>query len=435
MDKQFNANDYLSFDDKEHGLRGHVSIYRENKKTKEKTLWYEGDNTITISGYQWILMKMFDLYMDSKHSVPYEDLSKDTTLIIPDLNNSGSYQIGIDPELYSTMDSNISENNFIQGFMVGNGGSGEDAITTKNTDYSFIRLRNPIPFQQTQTSLDPSIADKYLGVLRMGSSSFSKSYYIKKFDETPHIYHSWWRDGQKWDYVDPVTPNDLGPNATNGVGKTNRIETYVQCKLSIDENDCLSYFSHDGSSQTALLNELGLVAYDAIYGSRSIINKSYDTMIKTILTIIFDNNRTTDDIQHVISLSSELYTVFQNLKINSNPNAPTFIEVAASQTNINNFINNILEISTATVDNIDIDGLKNSLSNTENNIGVVAHYNQNGILIYVNDEFKTHLSNQVFNNLSTDEAQRIKLITYYTFNSIPLESNSRTIIDYRIYAN
>ena len=93
--------------------------------------------------------------------------------------------------------------------MVGTGGSGEDAITTKNTDYSFINLRNPIPFQQTQigstvSGLDSSIAGQYLGVYRQATGSTSKSYYIKKFDGSPHIYHNWWRDGQKWDYLDPV---------------------------------------------------------------------------------------------------------------------------------------------------------------------------------------------------------------------------------------
>ena len=42
-----------------HGLKGHVKILRKNKKTGEVSLWYENDNVITLSGYQWILMKMF----------------------------------------------------------------------------------------------------------------------------------------------------------------------------------------------------------------------------------------------------------------------------------------------------------------------------------------------------------------------------------------
>ena len=92
MDKSMEMNDYLSFKDahEKHGLRGHIQIWRENMKTGEKTLWEESDNIIPISGYQWILMKMFGLYLDSKHDPSdlsrYEVLSKDSTIAIPDLN-------------------------------------------------------------------------------------------------------------------------------------------------------------------------------------------------------------------------------------------------------------------------------------------------------------------------------------------------------------
>ena len=37
--------------------------------------------------------------------------------------------------------------------------------------------------------------------------------------------------------------------------------------------------------------------------------------------------------------------------------------------------------------------------------------------------------------LSGGEAQRIKLITYYTFKTIPLEKNFRLIFEYRIYCH
>lgn len=406
------------------GLRGHVRIFRENKETKEKSLWYEEDNIIPISGYQWILMKMFGLYLDSSHNKSYEDIGKDTTLVVPDLNNSGVYQLGVDPADYTHMDSDISENHFIQGFMIGNGGSGEDAITTKNTDYSFTKLRNPIPFQQTQTSLPSNISGQYLGMLRVGSSSFSKSYYIKKFDERPHIYHSWWRDGQRWDYVDPVTQNDLGPDAVNGVGKTNRIETYVEAKMSLDEDDCIAYFSHDGSTQTATVNELGLVAYDAVYGTRSIIEDVYNKMIKEFINIIFNNQRSEDIDDGVKIMAGEIYTIIEQLKPYVQPN-------------INEFIMNVLEPiidPDNSSEKIDYTALQNELVK-ETNIGVEAFYNQNGTLMYTTDQFLHYLSDEAFSDLSTDEAQRIKLVTYYTFNAIPLQSNWRILIDYRIYAN
>lgn len=416
--------DQLSFvDDSEskHGLRGHVQIFRENITTKETSLWYEDDNMIPISGYQWILMKMFNLCLDSKHNTPFENANRDTTVVVPDLNNSGVYQMGVDPSNYTPMTNDISADHFVQGFMIGNGGAGEDAITTKNSDYSFTKLRNPIPFQQTQTSLPSDISGQYLGMLRVGASSFSKSYYIKKFDERPHIYHSWWRDGQRWDYIDPVTQNDLGPNAVNGIGKTNRIETYAECKMSLSEDDCVSYFSHDGSNQTAIVNELGLVAFDAVYGTRSIIERLYSNMIKDFIQIVFNENRPTGIEAEVINMATEIHTVLTQLK-------------TYGQSNINQFIDIIYLTSRRTPASIDYEIIRNQLM-SDTNINVEAFYNQNGSYIYSTDKFLEYLNDDVFSSLTTDEAQRIKLVTYYPFNSIPLQSNWRIRINYRIYTN
>lgn len=405
------------------GLKGVVTITRENTKTGEEQFCYKGENVISISGYQWILMKMFGLYLDSSHKVSYEDIGKDTTVIIPDLNNSGSWQLGVDPAEYTTMNADISENHFIQGFMVGNGGAGEDTISSKNTNYSFVKLRNPIPFQQISgTGNVPSDeGTSYLGALR--GSTDVKSYYIKKFSERPHIYHSWWKNGQSWDYLDPVTQNDLGPNAVNGAGKTNRIETYAECIMSLSESDCLAYFQHAGSTATAAINELGLVAYDALSGKRSVIAKAYDSMIKTFIKICFDNNRTDDDVAQLIDIAGELTEIFEAEEITT-----------YGQTNINNFVNLVASLSTITAEEIDFTAVKTTLAD-DTCISVEAFYNQSGTYIYETDKFLTYLQDSKFDGMSSDEAQRIKLITYFTFNSIPLQEDWRLKINYRIYAN
>lgn len=423
-------------------LRGVVDICRQNTITGEIEHVHTGENTVCISGMQWILMKMFGLFLDSSHMLPYEDIGRDTNLVIPDLNASSGYKIGVDPTKYTVMEENISDTHFIQGFMIGNGGSGEDAITTKNTDYAFTKLRNPIPFQQTQTVLNPSIAGKYLGVLREGEMSFSKNYYIKKFDERPHVYHSWYSEGQSWDYVDPVSPNDLGPNAPNGVGKTDRIETYVQCSMSVDtlNNDCMSYFEHEGSTQTALVNELGLVAYDAEYGNRSIVETLYQDKIKPFINIIFDNlGRGEDANTEVIALANEIKYVCDNLTYGDEIKPLSYY----GQSNINNFIALVAAIANSSESSITDDAwaqYQEYLSEVDDHgdpvsIGVEAAYNQNGKLIYTTDKFLTYLSSQEFNSLTNDEAQRIRLVTYYTFRSIPLQENWKLLIYYRIYAN
>ena len=427
MEKNLNMNDNLSFKEmnEKHGLHGHVFIYREDPETKKLSLWDESDNIIPISGYQWILMKMFDLYLDSDHKVPYEKKDQDTSLVIPDLNLSTQLNIGTNPNDYTRIESNIPESHFVQGFMVGNGGGAEDGITAKNTDYSFIKLRNPIPFQQTDSSLDPSIANQYLGVYRPSASSSAKSYYIKKFDSTPKIIHSWWRTGQAWNYVDPVTQDDLGPDSLNGNPKTNRIESYVSCDLSISDTDCQSFFTNTQNDQSPVINELGLVAYDAVFGSHTIMGQLYNKKIKTLLDLVFahmnESEYTPEETTEVSDLTNEITVVLDE-----------FLSTY-TQSNIVQFRSTLLNIRTMIdAEAMDYSVIKNQLSE-DTNIKVEAYYNQGGIYAYEEDQFMNHLNEIAFED--EDEAQRIKLITYYTFKSIPIQSNTTWRINYRIYAS
>lgn len=428
MEQNMNINDELSFKDshgEKHGLRGHVSIYREDPETKKLSLWDESDNIIPISGYQWILMKMFDLYLDSDHKVPYVDTNQDTTVVIPDLNYSNQLNIGKDPSEYSIIETNIPENHFIQGFMVGNQGGSEDGMSVKNTDYSFTKLRNPIPFQQTDTSLDSSIQHMYLGKYRIPGSS-AKSYYIKKFDGRPHIVHSWWRSGQSWDYIDPVSQSDLGPNESL-TPKTDRIETYVTCPLSISDTDCQSFFANAGSNEDPIINELGLVAYDATFSQRSILSTLYTQKIKILLNALFvhtnDEDFTSEERSEIYTVNNEVLTVLQ-----------TFL-TTHTQDNIQAFYNSLFQMKTM----IEAEAFTPSTIKTQltlaTNIHVTAYYNQNQEYVYEVDEFMTDVDSVEYTDDEIEEAQRIKLITYYTFKAIPIQSNTRWVIDYRIYAN
>lgn len=415
----------------QHGLRGHVAVHVINKETGKKSLWYEDDNIIPISGYQWILMKMFNLKLDSVHDPEssYEDIGQDTSIIIPDLNNDNQLKIGVEPSKYSVITDDIPVDHFIQGFMVGNGGAGEDAISTKNTSYSFIKLRNPLPFQQTTVveGLDPSLSGKYLGAYRQSDNVIN--YFIKKFDSRPHIYHNWWRDGQKWDYIDPVRQSDLGPGE-QATPKTNRIETYAEVEMSIDTMnlDCLGVFKNTNNDSAAVINELGLVAFDAVPGERSMAEKIYSTKIKRVINLIFDNNRSETATDEIIALCNEI------------PNDLTQI-TALGQKNINAFVEIIEEIGgLSTISDEEYKTYQDKLCEVDEegyptNIGVEAFYNQSGTFINATDHFVEYLNSVEFKELTADEAQRIKLITYYTFKSIPLEENARILINYRIYAN
>lgn len=421
----------MKINDRANTLHGHVQVFVRNKKTGEKKLWSESDNVITLSGYQNILLRSFGLRLDSLHKVSYIDsnIGRDTNLVTPDLNDQSVFGIGRKIEDYSPMQDEFSNTHFIQGFMVGNQGAGEDNITTKNTNYSFINLRNPIPFRQTSDVLNPDIANKYLGIYNIPNASeltgFAKSYYIKKFDETPHIYHTWWEEDQEWDKIDPVTPDQLGPDNSTAA-KTNRIASYIQCEMSIDSDDCVSYFSHAGATQSPVINELGLVSYNTIPGLRSVYEATYTSYIKDFIRLIFTNNITDDEKNEIIQLASAIYEILTA----EGADITTY-----GQSNINNFVALVTEVGAIEDPSLmDIQSYRDRLGASDN-IEVEAFYNQMNVFQYETDKFLAYLSGSEFTGLSTDEAERIKLVTYYTFNSIPLSSEVDILINYRIYTN
>ena len=425
-DNKFIINDKMGLTDQvgnnSHHLKGVINISRINTDNGEKEHLFTGTNIIPVSGMQWVLMKMFGLHLDSVHdpSSSYEQDGMDTSTVIPDLNNDDQLSLGIAPAEYSKMVGDISADHFIQGFMVGNGGSGEDSISTKNTDYCFIKLRNPIPFQETSGTLENNLAGKYLGRDR---SAPDKKYFIKKFDERAHIYHNWWKDGQQWDYIDPVTQNDLGP-APKSVAKTNRIETYAEVTMSIDtkNGDCIGFFNAN-SNQSAVINELGLVSYDAAPGTRSTVEALYNNQIKKFLNVLFNATESSETVdQELKDLATEIDIVL------------TEITDPVGDTHIDAFHSVIDGIKSSEVGSIDYQEARDELCSATN-IEVTAMYNQTHQFVYETDKFLYYLSGDAFADMTTDEAQRIKLVTYYTFKSIPLQSNWKILISYRIYAN
>jgi hypothetical protein len=271
--------------------------------------------------------------------------------------------------------------------------------------------------------LPAGMAGKYLGVFRQQSAS--KKYFIKKFDERAHIYHNWWKDGQQWDYIDPITQSDLGPT-NSATPKTNRIETYAEVTMSIDtkNGDCLGFFENEGNNMTAEINELVLVAFDTVPGTRSIAQKLYASDIKKILGLIYGaTGETTEDYDtEVIGLAQEIFDVLKETTYD------------AGQSNINAFTDTMEALKGRTAGDIPYATIREALSDPSN-IEVEAMYNQSHVFAYETDKFLTYLADAAFDGMTVDEAQRIKLVTYYTFKSIPLQSNWKIIISYRIYGN
>jgi hypothetical protein len=127
--------------------------------------------------------------------------------------------------------------------------------------------------------------------------------------------------------------------------------------------------------------------------------------------------------ERIINYASQLIAVFTELDVNSFHN-----------TRMNTFITTLTQISGSTAGSINRTIFMEALE-ADTNIKLQAFYNQNMEIQYTTDEYLTILTAPEFNTLTVDEAERIKLITHYTFNSIPLEDNTSILFDYRIYAN
>ncbi len=263
-------NDRMPAHDRFGGIRGEVIFgtgrhfvdYTDpyGKKiqvTEFDKILYRDHNIIPIGGYQYVFDKIFNIGLD-----------QETTLRVGNLNDEApQMKIGVPRSEYISTKYNaetningdavpligginISANNFIFGFMIGDGGSKEDNITAIAPDYKNRGLFNPIPFRMSNDGYAFQ-EGKYFGKTKTTGSTEITSYYIKKFDSPePHIVHAWASDSNSdLDIVD-----DTVFSSTSSIP----IESYVEINLSLSDADARGYFTSNGASPR--VNEFGLVS-------------------------------------------------------------------------------------------------------------------------------------------------------------------------------
>ena len=193
--------------------------------------------------------------------------------------------------------------------------------------------------------------------------------------------------------------------------------------INIKNNDCKGYFSNGaGQNQTAEINELGLVAFDTRKGTRGELDVLYNTQVKKLIDLVF---RYSDSTRYTQTEVDEAKYIADEIL------ADATLTSISTQSNIVAFVDAVRDISNWG-SSPDWTATQDILSN-ESNINVTAYYKRGGDFAYATDEFIKDIDE--VSGLSYDEANRIKLVTYYTFNSIPLKENWNIIINYRIYAN
>jgi len=251
------------------GLRGEIIIgknrflkevdgpYGKSWCTDFEEVLMREENIVPIGSYNWIFSKLFSIAMND----PIR-----TNLKVGDLNNDYQMRIGVSPQEYQhalyTAETNmnqtapligginISGNDFIFGFMIGDGGAREDNITAIAPDYKRRMLYHAIPFR---VSDEPEKVwdNKYFG--RFKDLQDTTSFYIKRFETTgtyPHIVHAWVTDNDQ-----TFTPVDESVFASTS---SVPIESYVEMLLRISDGEGLEYFKRTGV--TPRINELGLVS-------------------------------------------------------------------------------------------------------------------------------------------------------------------------------
>ena len=235
---------------------------KQSYRTEFDEVVYKDTNIIPIGGYQFAFDKLFNIGLDN-----------DTTLRVGDLNDDApQMKIGVPRTAYSSINYtaeiagkdlttinggiNISANNFIFGFMIGDGGAREDNVTAIAPNYKSRKLFNPIPLRMSNDTY-PMAEGRYYGksnVYSEGGNSKITSYYVKKFDDpTPHIVHAWAdRNGSS------ISSPDIVDDTIFSSTSTYPIESYVEINISLDKFDGRGYFNTTGT--TGRVNEFALVS-------------------------------------------------------------------------------------------------------------------------------------------------------------------------------
>lgn len=268
--KNINIKDRISSHDSMGGLRGevifgtgrHLVDYTDPygnvcQRTEFDKVLYKDHNIIPIGAYQYVFDKLFNIALDQETTLRVGNLNDEAPQMkigVPRANyisNKYNAETNINGDAVSLRGGiNISANNFVFGFMVGDGGAKEDNITAIAPDYKNRGLFNPIPFRMSNDGyIFPE--GMYYGKLKTSGANEVTSYYIKKFDSPqPHIVHVWASNNpNEIDIVD-----DTVFSSTSSVP----IESYVEINLSLSEADVRGYFTKTGSSPR--VNEFGLVS-------------------------------------------------------------------------------------------------------------------------------------------------------------------------------
>ncbi len=233
---------------------------RTTYRTEFEEEYGRDHNIVPIGGYQFAFNKLFNIGLDQESTLRVGDLNDEAPQMKIGIQRAEYDSIYYDAEASVSNGSmilnpgvNISALNFIFGFMMGDGGAGEDNMTAIAPNYKNRCLFRPIPFRMSNDG-SPIVDGKYFGKAQSyqgtGMDTVT-SYYVKRFDDPqPRIIHTWVTDNK----------NDLSIVTDTVFASTSSmaIESYVEINISVDKYDGRGFFTSTNSSPR--VNEFGLVS-------------------------------------------------------------------------------------------------------------------------------------------------------------------------------
>lgn len=189
---------------------------------------FEGSNKVIVSGSAFTAAKHFNL------TPPVWTPSYNTVLGLENTENVPFNEQG------------LRRDNQVFLFAVGTDGCGPEAFQVFDVNYTkWIAPQALVPFRYPESSNDLSHAEqqKYFGRKTIGDRV---AYYFKAFDSVSQIIQQY-TDG---------TPIDENIYLSE---RKDEVETYVELKLSITEEDCREFFLATTGIKSAKVNTLSLL--------------------------------------------------------------------------------------------------------------------------------------------------------------------------------
>ena len=197
---------------------------------------FEQENTVVIDGVQYALENIFGV----KGTLQ--------TLFLNDTDGIGS-QLGATP----TPGSIYPVGHRVCLFGIGNGGAAMNNSTVEMVPYNRRTIPGMIPFRHTNDQLTGNDVDKYFGKKNLNGKT---AYYAKRMDNEPTIVH-FWLDGNDNGKVVIGTQVDNNVYTSN---RTEKIQSFAQCSLTVCKNDVKEYYANQGLVEQPCVNVIALMA-------------------------------------------------------------------------------------------------------------------------------------------------------------------------------